>query len=213
MTFSPNPSDLINLQVPPAEGMHDGGGGGSHSPMSNTTSLENCPALILNADFRPLSTFPLSIWPWQEAVKAIFRESVTVIAEYDRFIHSPTEEFKLPSVLALKEYVPLKTRPAFTRFNVFLRDVWHCQYCSEPYKTHQLTFDHVIPRSRGGQTSWDNIVSACKPCNTRKGSKLPSECDMHPSVPPREPTIFELQETGRRFSPSFMHESWGDFLG
>jgi len=213
MTFSPKQSDLINLQVPPPEGSLDGGGGMPDGSMSNMTSLENCPALILNADYRPLSTFPLSIWPWQEAVKAIFRESVTVIAEYDRTIHSPTEEFKLPSVLALKEYVPMKTKPAFSRFNLFLRDVWHCQYCAEPYKTHQLTFDHVIPRSRGGETSWDNIVAACKPCNTRKGSKLPSECEMHPMVTPREPTIFELQETGRRFPPNFTHESWGDFLG
>ena len=217
MTLSLNQSDLLNLQAPPSEGLIDNGGGAidKDSPprLSIPTSLENCPALILNADYRPLSTFPLSIWSWQDAVKAIFRDTVTVIAEYDRFIHSPTEEFKLPSVLALKEYVPIKTTPAFTRFNVFLRDAWHCQYCNTAHKTHQLTFDHVIPRSRGGQTSWDNIVAACKPCNTRKGSKMPNECNMHPMIPAREPTIFELQETGRRFSPNFMHESWGDFLG
>ncbi len=174
--------------------------------------LESCPALILNADYRPLSYFPLSVWPWQEAVKAIFRETVTVISEYDRFIHSPTTEFKLPSVIALKEYVPTSHAPAFTRYNVFLRDAWHCQYCGEIHKTNHLTFDHVIPRSRGGRTSWDNIVSACKPCNTKKGSKTPEECHMHPIAPPREPTIYELQETGRRFPPNFLHESWGDFL-
>ncbi len=175
-------------------------------------SLESCPALILNADYQPLSYFPLSIWPWQEAVKAIFRETVTVISEYDRFIHSPTTEFKLPSVIALKEYVPIAQTPAFTRFNVFLRDAWHCQYCGNIYKTNQLTFDHVIPRSRGGRTSWDNIVSACKSCNTRKGSKFPHECDMHPIIMPREPTLYELRETGKRFPPNFLHKSWGDFL-
>jgi 5-methylcytosine-specific restriction endonuclease McrA len=174
--------------------------------------LENCPALILNADYRPLSYFPLSIWPWQEAVKAIFRDTVTVIEEYDRYIHSPTTEFRLPSVIALKEYMRVSENPAFTRFNVFLRDCWHCQYCGDPYKTHQLTFDHVIPRSRGGRTSWDNIVSACKPCNTKKGNKLPHDCGMHPMTAPREPSLFELQETGRRFPPNFLHESWGDFL-
>ncbi|MEM6811451.1 MAG: HNH endonuclease [Pseudomonadota bacterium] len=179
---------------------------------SGLPPLENCPALILNADYRPLSYFPLSLWPWQEAVKAIFRESVHVIAEYDRVIHSPNAEFKLPSVVALKEYVQTSSSPAFTRFNVFLRDAWHCQYCGGAFKTHQLTFDHVIPRSRGGQTSWDNIVSACRPCNTRKGNKLPKDCDMHPITAPREPTIFELQETGRKFPPNFLHESWGDFL-
>lgn len=174
--------------------------------------LERCPALILNADYRPLSYFPLSIWPWQEAVKAIFRDTVRVISEYDRSVHSPTTEFKLPSVLALKEYVPISHTPAFTRFNVFLRDAWHCQYCSDMFKTHQLTFDHVIPRSRGGKTSWDNIVAACRDCNTKKGSKMPHDCGMHPMTAPREPTIYELQETGKRFPPNFLHGSWGDFL-
>ncbi|NQZ14642.1 MAG: HNH endonuclease [Alphaproteobacteria bacterium] len=175
-------------------------------------ALESCPALILNADYRPLSYFPLSLWSWQEAVKAIFRGSVTVLSEYDRVIHSPTQEFKLPSVLALKDYVPLSQSPAFTRFNLFLRDGWTCQYCTKPFKTNQLTFDHVIPRSRGGKTSWDNIVASCKPCNTRKGAKMPHECDMHPFKEPKQPSIYELQETGRKFPPNFLHESWGDFL-
>jgi len=180
--------------------------------MVTVPSLENCPALILNADYRPLSYFPLSLWPWQEAVKAIFRDMVHVLGEYDRLIHSPTQEFKAPSVLALKEYVPLSQTPAFTRFNVFLRDGWKCQYCNGDFKTQQLTFDHVIPRSRGGKTSWDNIVAACKPCNTKKGAKMPKECSMHPIREPRQPSIYELQEKGRKFPPHFIHESWGDFL-
>ena len=175
-------------------------------------SLESCPALILNADYRPLSYYPLSLWSWQEAVKAIFRGTVTVLSEYDRVIHSPTQEFQLPSVIALNEYVPLSQTPAFTRFNVFLRDGWKCQYCSKVHKTQNLTFDHVIPRSRGGITSWDNIVAACKPCNTKKGAQMPHECDMHPLREPRQPSIYELQETGRKFPPNFLHESWGDFL-
>ena len=175
-------------------------------------SLDSSPALILNADYRPLSYFPLSLWSWQESVKAVFRGSVTVLSEYDRVIHSPSQEFKLPSVLALKEYMPLSQKPAFTRFNVFLRDGWRCQYCSGQFKTAQLTFDHVIPRSRGGRTSWDKIVAACKPCNTKKGAKMPHECHVHPLRAPRLPSIYELQETGRKFLPNFIHESWGDFL-
>lgn len=175
-------------------------------------ALDQCPALILNADYRPLSVFPLSLWSWQEAVKALFRDSVIVIAEYDRVIHSPATEIKLPSVVALKDYMKVSTTPAFTRFNVFLRDAWHCQYCAKPHKTHQLTFDHVIPRSKGGITGWTNIVAACRTCNTRKGARLPKDCDMHPMTAPREPTIYELQETGKRFPPHFQHESWKDFL-
>lgn len=177
-----------------------------------TRPPEQCPALILNADFRPLSYFPLSLWPWQEAVKAIFRESVTVISEYDRVVRSPCFEMKLPSVLALKEYVPTARSPAFTRFNVFLRDRWACQYCGKGFKTHELTFDHVIPRSRGGRTTWENIVAACRCCNRRKGNHMPHEVDMIPRMEPRQPTIYELQEHGRSFPPNFLHKSWGDFL-
>lgn len=174
--------------------------------------LEKCPALVLNADFRPLSYFPLSVWPWQEAVKAIFRESVTVVSEYERVVRSPRWEMKLPSVLALKEYIPMGRSPAFTRFNVFLRDKWCCQYCAAGFKTHELTFDHVIPKSKGGRTTWDNIVAACQVCNIRKGNKLPHEVNMHPINEPRVPSIFELQDRGRAFPPNFLHQSWNDFL-
>lgn len=180
--------------------------------MEATRALEQCPALVLNADFRPLSYFPLSLWSWQEAVKAMFRNSVTVLSEYDQVVRSPSFEFKLPSVLVLKEYVPTARKPAFTRFNVFLRDEWHCQYCGSRQKTSELTFDHVIPKSRGGKTSWTNIVAACRPCNMDKGFKLPRECKMYPIAEPVAPTIFELQDKGRKFPPNFLHKSWGDFL-
>jgi len=180
--------------------------------LPNKMPLEQCGALILNADFRPLSYFPLSIWPWQDAVKAIFRGSVTVISEYDRKVHSPQIEMNLPSVLALKEYVTISRSPAFTRFNVFLRDKWMCQYCGGKFKTHELTFDHVVPRSKGGRTSWDNIVSACQVCNRKKGNKMPKEINMHPLIKPQQPSVFELQDSGRSFPPNFLHESWGDFL-
>ncbi|MCB1784149.1 MAG: HNH endonuclease [Alphaproteobacteria bacterium] len=180
--------------------------------MSTGMPLERCNALILNADYRPLSYFPLSVWPWHEAVKAIFRGSVTVVSEYERTVRSPGMEMNLPSVLALKEYIPMARTPAFTRFNVFLRDQWTCQYCGEQSKTSELTFDHVIPKSRGGRTSWENIVAACRPCNTGKGNLMPAEAGMYPMREPRRPSIYELQDRGRKFPPNFLHESWGDFL-
>ena len=102
--------------------------------------------------------------------------------------------------------------PAFTRFNVFLRDQWTCQYCGDQFRTHELTFDHVIPRSRGGKTSWGNIVTACQECNLQKGSQLPRDCGMFPLNEPHQPSVFTLQDHGRRFPPNFLHESWGDFL-
>jgi len=80
-----------------------------------------------------------------------FLDRVNIVSQYDRVIRSPNFEMRLPSVISLKEYVPTERRPAFTRFNVFLRDRFHCQYCGEPFPTHDLTFDHVVPRSRGGR--------------------------------------------------------------
>ena len=125
---------------------------------------------MLNADFRPLSYFPLSIWSWQDAVKAVFLDRVSVLNEYETEVHSPTLTMRLPSVIALKDYIPAARRPAFTRFNVFLRDAFACQYCGDRRPTHDLTFDHVIPRSRGGRTTWENVVTACGACNLRKGT-------------------------------------------
>ena len=174
--------------------------------------MDNCPALVLNADFRPLSYFPLSLWSWQDAVKAVFLGRVNIVSEYERTVRSPKFEMRLPSVISLKEYVPGTRRPAFTRFNVFLRDRFVCQYCADDFPTQDLTFDHVIPRSRGGRTAWDNVVTACGSCNLLKGNHLPREVGMFPIFAPRQPTTFELQENGRRFPPNFLHESWRDFL-
>ncbi len=174
--------------------------------------LDSYPALVLNADFRPLSYFPLSLWCWQDTIKAVFLERVNVISEYDRAVRSPTCEMRLPSVISLKEYVPMARRPAFTRFNVFLRDRFACQYCGRPFPTEILTFDHVVPRVRGGRTEWTNVVTACEPCNLRKGHRMPREVGIHPLRPPRQPTAYELQENGRAFPPNYLHESWRDFL-
>ena len=108
--------------------------------------LESCPALVLNADFRPLSYFPLSLWSWQDSIKAVFLDRVNIVSHYTHVVRSPSFEMRLPSVIALKEYVPSARRPAFTRFNVFLRDSFCCQYCGYRRPTPDLTFDHVIPK-------------------------------------------------------------------
>jgi 5-methylcytosine-specific restriction endonuclease McrA len=175
-------------------------------------SLESCPALVLNADYRPLSYFPLSTWGWQETVKAIFLDRVAVLSHYDRMVRSPSSALRLPSVVALKEYIPQTRRPPFTRFNVFLRDGFTCQYCGRAHQTPELTFDHLVPRSRGGRTSWDNVVTACTRCNLAKGNRLLRECGMRPLTSPRMPSAYQLQERGRAFPPNFLHESWRDFL-
>jgi len=176
------------------------------------TALRDCPALVLNADFRPLSYFPLSLWSWQDAVKAVFLDRVNIVSQYDDVVHSPSFAMRLPSVIALKQYIPISRRPAFTRFNVFLRDRFGCQYCGDHFPTQELTFDHVIPRSRGGRTTWENIVTACARCNLSKGGRTPKEAAMHPRHRPKRPTAFELQDRGRKFPPNHLHESWLDYL-
>ncbi|MEK1903741.1 MAG: HNH endonuclease, partial [Rhizobium sp.] len=135
--------------------------------MTIAVSPQALPALVLNADYRPLSYYPLSLWSWQDAIKAVFLERVNIVEEYDQLVHSPSLEMKLPSVVSLKNFVKPSTHPAFTRFNVFLRDRFSCQYCGS---REDLTFDHLVPRSRGGMTTWSNVVAACSDCNLRKGS-------------------------------------------
>ena len=174
--------------------------------------FENSPVLVLNADYRPLSYFPLSLWSWQDTVKAVFLNRVTVLSEYEHKIRSPSFEMRLPSVIALKEFVLQSRRPAFTRFNVFLRDRFSCQYCGKKFPTQELTFDHLVPRSRGGTTNWKNVVTACSRCNLRKGNHLPESVKMYPKNKPRVPSNYELQENGRAFPPNHLHESWRDFL-
>jgi 5-methylcytosine-specific restriction endonuclease McrA len=168
-----------------------------------------CPALVLNADYRPLSYYPLSLWSWQDTIKAIFLGRVHVVAHYDRCVRSPNSEFRLPSVVSLKTYVKPTRNPAFTRFNVFLRDRFSCQYCGA---REDLTFDHVIPRSRGGMTTWENVITACSPCNLAKGSHLPAEAAMWPMQRPFKPSVAQLHNNGRLFPPNYLHESWVDYL-
>ena len=170
---------------------------------------DSCPALVLNADFTPLSYYPLSVWPWQTAVKAVFLDRVDIVAQYEREVHSPTTAFKLPSVIALKQFVKPSQFPAFTRFNLFLRDRFACQYCGHG---RDLTFDHVVPRAQGGRTTWENVVTACAPCNLKKGGRTPKQARMPLAMHPIRPTSWQLQEHGRSFPPGYLHDTWRDWL-
>jgi 5-methylcytosine-specific restriction endonuclease McrA len=170
--------------------------------------MHNFPALVLNADFRPLSLFPLSLLPWQDAVTAVFKDHVSVVAEYDKWVSSPSTKMRLPSVVALRDYVPMPKRVAFTRFNVFLRDRFRCQYCGESFPAAQLTFEHVVPRSKGGETAWTNIVAACDPCNVKKDNRT----EMKPLRAPFVPTARDLLAAKRAFPTNYLHETWLDYL-
>jgi 5-methylcytosine-specific restriction endonuclease McrA len=171
--------------------------------------LRQYPALVLNADYRPLSYYPLSLWTWQDAVKAAFLDRVDILAEYDHVVRSQRMEIRVPSVVVLREYVKPRKRVAFTRFNLFLRDEFSCQYCGAK---QDLTFDHVLPRKLGGVTSWENVVAACAPCNLKKGSKTLRESGLKLKRTPRQPDAEQLRNRGRMFPPNHLHDSWLDYL-
>ena len=177
--------------------------------IEQNVSLEKCPALVLNADYRPLSYYPLSLWSWQDTVKSVFLDRVIIVSNYDRVIRSPSFDMQLPSVIALKDYIIPQTKPSFTRFNVFLRDKFMCQYCGSK---EDLTFDHFVPRSKGGLTTWNNVITACSSCNLKKSNKLHQDIKMHPIQLPFKPNVHELHRNGKSFPPNYLHESWMDFL-
>ncbi|KAL7580749.1 hypothetical protein ACA910_001032 [Epithemia clementina (nom. ined.)] len=183
-------------------------------------NLDHHPALVLNADFQPLSYLPLSMWHWQEAVKAVFNGKVTVVDVYpDVVIRAATLRIPLPSVIALTEYVSpqfLHHKPAFTKRNVFLRDEYRCQYCNDFFHTRDLTLDHVVPRSQGGHLNWENAVTCCTGCNGKKGCmglhEIQSKWGMKLRAPPRIPSQYELAMIASRMLPRKVHPTWQPYL-
>jgi 5-methylcytosine-specific restriction endonuclease McrA len=168
--------------------------------------LHNYPALVLNADFRPQSLYPLSTKDAWEAIKNVYEDVVTVVAEYDEVVRSPTVTMRIPSVIALRRFVKPHGRVVFSNENVFLRDRHRCQYCGE---RRDLTIDHVHPTSRGGPHAWENVVASCDPCNNRKGDTVGL---MHPMKVPREPTPAELHALERARARGRLHSTWLDYL-
>ena len=179
--------------------------------------LDQHPALVLNADFQPMSYLPLSMWHWQEAIKAIFAGKVTVVDVYpDVSVKAASLEIPLPSVIALNDYVPgFQQRPAFTKRNVFLRDEYKCQYCDLSFHTRDLTLDHVVPRSMGGRLNWENAVTSCSQCNGRKGCLPVSELrhvGMKLNRKPFVPTQYQLASIAGRMLPRRVHPTWEPYL-
>ena len=174
--------------------------------------------LILNADFQPLSTYPLSIVPAQDAISTLWRDRAYVVENWpDAFYHSPSTTIAIPKVLALKAYAYLSASPKFCRRSILLRDRFSCQYCGGRFPSEELTFDHVVPRSAGGKTTWDNILSACVSCNTMKRNAMPNYSGkkgsaLRPLKQPRQPTSAEMLRAGLEFLDPQIRESFGEFL-
>ncbi len=132
---------------------------------------------------------PVARVAWQRAVTLLWEGKVEVIEEYEnRFVRSVTLEFKVPSVIRfLRKIRDRKRAVKFSRENVYARDKGSCQYCSSRVPRAEATYDHVTPRSQGGQTTWENVVIACTPCNQRKGGRTPEQAGMHLRVQPVKP--------------------------
>ena len=173
------------------------------------------PALVLNADYQPLVACPASRWTWQEALEAVLGERVHAVAHYDRVARSPSVSLQLPAIVALKRYVSPERPAPLTRFNLFLRDGFRCAYCGGGagmgrQAVEELTFDHLVPRARGGTSRWENLVAACRACNGRKGDRTPAEAGLTLNVRPLRPTQAALNRVGRRYPPDYLHHSWAD---
>lgn len=169
-------------------------------------------ALVLNADFRPLSTWPLETYSWRKAVEDSLSGKVIVLAEYDRQVHSARLSIAIPSVVALRSYVDLNRPAPLTRAGIYARDGFRCAYCGASLAMHELTFDHVIPRSRGGAGVWENLVAACVDCNMRKGDLPLSRFEHRLRVKPYHPTRAQLNAVGAKAPLQTMEASWHDWL-
>jgi 5-methylcytosine-specific restriction endonuclease McrA len=148
-----------------------------------------------------------------DALKAVWLERVITVAEYDHLIPHPVHAIKYPSVIALKEYQQVSRAIAFNRHNIWLRDGGICQYCATEVTTKDFTFDHVVPRSRDGETTWENIVCACQPCNTFKANRTPKEAKMTLLTEPRKPRPYEIAARQRTmFGQQSFNEDWLSFI-
>jgi len=139
--------------------------------------------LLLNKNYEPISVIG-----WKRAICLFSLEKVEVVKTYEEEVASPKIKFNFPAVVRLlHSFKRPHSGIKFTKRNIFARDKWLCQYCYQEFDPCNLTIDHVIPKSRGGKTEWDNIVSCCKVCNNKKGNKTPQEAGMKlkkiPTVP------------------------------
>lgn len=165
--------------------------------------------LILNADGMPVSVLPVSSLLWQDAIKSVWLGSVRVLERYDDWVvHSPRIEMHVPSVVMTEKYVRTTRAVRFTVSNIFLRDEYRCQYCSKIFPESQLTLDHVKPRSFGGRSSWENLTTACSPCNNRRGN----DYRINPMIKPYKPSYYEMVDRRRKFPLEVPHESWVQYL-
>ena len=142
-------------------------------------------SLLLNASFQPLQVIS-----WQKALHLFFSGKVEIVEASDQVVRSVSLTIRMPLVIRLIKFVPMQARKNIVRFsrtNVFLRDQYTCQYCGGQPPIPQLTLDHIIPVVKQGPKTWENLVTACRPCNLKKGGRTPEEARMKLLKSPKQP--------------------------
>ena len=160
--------------------------------------------LVLNASYEPLNVCSV-----RRAHVLVFKGKAEVIEELGRPLHSATGSFPWPHVIRLVNYVrvPRTVKRKISRRALFARDGWQCDYCGD--RSGRLTLDHVVPRSRGGDSVWENVVTSCAPCNLRKGNRSLEEAQMTLPTPPRAPAPVLFIKLSTPKVPS----TWERYLG
>lgn len=155
---------------------------------------------------------PSRIVSWERAICMLYDERAEIVEATDEVIRSPSVAMHMPSIIRMvRKARGKKVSIKFSRANVLLRDGHQCQYCGGDFEPHELNYDHVIPRSRGGRTEWDNIVAACYPCNSKKGNRTPDEAKMKLLRQPKKPVW--LPVVPKKFDLRSVPEAWRPYFG
>jgi 5-methylcytosine-specific restriction endonuclease McrA len=154
---------------------------------------------------------PVKVVAWQRAITLLSLGKVEVVEEYNTTVNAVSLCIKMPAVVRLlRSFRRYRGALKFSRANIAARDRYQCQYCGRPCTIAEITFDHVLPRSRGGATSWNNIVSACVACNSKKANRTPSEAGMLLRVAPVQPAWLGAVEV--TVSMRSVPDAWRDYL-
>lgn len=165
--------------------------------------------LVLNTDAQPLSFLPLSTISWKEAITDLVLDKVVVLEWYEDWtVRSANWETRVPAVVMQKQYQRKKNTMRFSKYNVFLRDEYTCQYCGIGVTRKTATLDHVLPLSHGGKNVWENCVCACAKCNLAKGNNK----QIVPVIKPYKPTVYQLIDKRKKLKFEIQHPSWLDYL-
>jgi 5-methylcytosine-specific restriction endonuclease McrA len=165
--------------------------------------------LLLNSDASPVSILPLSILSWQDSIRYLITEKAAVLDWYeDRIVRSEHWETRIPAVMMLNTFQKRKNIIRFSKQNVFLRDMYQCQYCNDTVDKKTATLDHVLPISHGGGTDWLNCTTACSSCNSRKGNNK----KIKPKQLPFRPNYYFLANRRMKLGWEVLHTSWNYYL-